>query len=297
MLFLQEIDGTHENENHDALLVSKFVELKQELITVIQSKEEKDVKIQQLENESIEMHTKISDFREQIDSLNLDLKGMSELMGSLQQELEKLKNPPSQPQFPVIGGGARLKKDVDEVKSKVTDIQNKSSEINKSVTDMDLKIQLVENKTMNGELIWKIDKLDFRMAQAKLGKVTALHSAPCYTKQYEYKYCTRLYLHGDGMGRATHISIFFVVMKSDYDQLLPWPMKKRVTFELINLENEANNVIETFVSNPKSSSFQRPTKNMNVATGCPTFISIEQFLNGGFVKDKCVFIRTTVNDI
>ena len=297
MLFLQEIDGTHENENHDALLVSKFVELKQQLITVIQSNEEKDVKIQQLENESIEMHTKISDFREQIDSLNLDLKGMSELMGSLQQELEKLKNPPSQPQFPVIGGGARLKKDVDEVKSKVTDIQNKSSEINKSVTDMDLKIQLVENKTMNGELIWKIDKLDFRMAQAKLGKVTALHSAPCYTKQYEYKYCTRLYLHGDGMGRATHISIFFVVMKSDYDQLLPWPMKKRVTFELINLENEANNVIETFVSNPKSSSFQRPTKNMNVATGCPTFISIEQFLNGGFVKDNCAFIRTTVNDI
>ena len=191
MLFLQEIDGTHENENHDALLVSKFVELKQELITVIQSNEEKDVKIQQLENESIEMHTKISDFREQIDSLNLDLKGMSELMGSLQQELEKLKNPPSQPQFPIIAGGARLKKDVDEVKSKVTNIQNKSSEINKSVTDMDLKIQLVENKTMNGELIWKIDKLDFRMAQAKLGKVTALHSAPCYTKQYEYKYCTR----------------------------------------------------------------------------------------------------------
>ena len=297
MLFLQEIDGTHENENHDALLVSKFVELKQELITVIQSNEEKDVKIQQLENESIEMHTKISDFREQIDSLNLDLKGMSELMGSLQQELEKLKNPPSQPQFPIIAGGARLKKDVDEVKSKVTNIQNKSSEINKSVTDMDLKIQLVENKTMNGELIWKIDKLDFRMAQAKLGKVTALHSAPCYTKQFEYKYCTRLYLHGDGMGRATHISIFFVVMKSDYDELLPWPMKKRVTFELINLENEANNVIETFVSNPKSSSFQRPTKNMNVATGCPTFISIEQFLNGGFVKDNCAFIRTTVNDI
>ena len=279
------------------MLVSKFVELKQELITVIQSKEEKDVKIQQLENESIEMHTKISDFREQIDSLNLNLKDMSELMGSLQRELKTLNNQPSQPQFPIVGGGARLKKDVDEVKSKVADMENKRLEVNKTVTEMDLKIQLVENKTINGELIWKIDKLDFRMAQAKLGKVTALHSAPCYTKQYEYKYCARLYLHGDGMGRGTHISIFLVVMKSDYDELLPWPMKKRVTFELINLENEANNVIETFVSNPKSSSFQRPTKNMNVATGCPTFISIEQFLNGGFVKDNCAFIRTTVNDI
>ena len=243
------------------------------------------------------MHTKISDFREQIDSLNLNLKDMSELMGSLQRELKTLNNQPSQPHFPIVGGGARLKKDVDEVKSKVADMENKRLEVNKTVTEMDLKIQLVENKTINGELIWKIDKLDFRMAQAKLGKVTALHSAPCYTKQYEYKYCTRLYLHGDGMGRGTHISIFLVVMKSDYDELLPWPMKKRVTFELINLENEASNVIEAFVSDPKSSSFQRPTKNMNVATGCPTFISIEQFLNGGFVKDNCAFIRTTVNDI
>ena len=279
------------------LLVSKIVKLKEDLVTARQDSEEKDTKIQRLENESIEMHTKISSFQEQIDSLSFNLKGMGELVESLQKEMEKLKEQPSQFQFPVFGGGVRLKKDVDEVKSKVIDIENKNLDFNKSVTDMDLKIQLVENKTMNGELIWKIDKLDFRMAQAKLGKVTALHSAPCYTKQYEYKYCIRLYLHGDGMGRATHISIFFVVMKSEYDELLTWPMKKRVTFELINLGNEANSVIEMFVSNPKSSSFQRPTKNMNLATGCPTFISIDQFLNGGFIKDNCAFIRTTVKDI
>ena len=271
--------------------------MKRDYISVEQSIDEKDIKIQQLENEFVEMHTKINSFREEICSLSVNLKGMSELVESLQKELAKLKDQPSQPQFPILGGGARLKKDVDVVKSKVTDMENKHLEVNKTVTEMDLKIQLVENKTMNGELIWKIDKLDFRMAQAKLGKVTALHSAPCYTKQYEYKYCIRLYLHGDGMGRATHISIFFVVMKSEYDELLPWPMKKRVTFELINLENDAESVIETFVSNPKSCSFQRPTKNMNVATGCPTFISIEQFLSGGFVKDNCAFIRTTVKTI
>ena len=273
------------------------MELKEDLATVRQKSEEKDDKIQQLENESIEMHTKINSFQEQINSLMFNLKGMNELVDTLQKEIEKVKEQPRQPQFPVAGGGARVKKDVDEVKSKVRDIENKNLDFNKSVTDMGLKIQLVENKTLNGELIWKIDRLDFRMAQAKLGKVTALHSAPCYTKQYEYKYCIRLYLHGDGMGRGTHISIFFVVMKSEYDELLAWPMKKRVTFELINLENEANSVIETFVSNRNSSSFQRPTKNMNVATGCPTFISKEQFLNAGFIKDNCAFIRTTVKDI
>ena len=271
--------------------------MKQDYISVKQCTDEKDIKIQQLENESIEMHTKINVFREEIHSLSINLKGMSELVKSLQKEQAELKDQPSQPQVPILGGGARLKKDVDVVKSKVTDMENEHLKVNETIREMNLKIQLVENKTMNGELIWKIDKLDFRMAQAKLGKVTALHSAPCYTKQYEYKYCIRLYLHGDGMGRATHVSIFFVVMKSEYDKLLPWPMQKQVTFELINLENETESVIETFVSNPKLSSFQRPTKNMNVATGCPRFISIEQFLNGGFVKDNCAFIRTTVKTI
>ena len=117
-------------------------------------------------------------------------------------------------------------------------MNDRSQDLIMSVADMDLKIQLQENKTLKGELIWKIDKVDFQMAQARSGKVVALHSAPCYTKQYEYKYGTRLYLQGDGMGRSTHISIFFVVMKSEYDQLLTWPMQKRITFELINQVNE-----------------------------------------------------------
>ena len=35
---------------------------------------------------------------------------------------------------------------------------------------------------------------------------------------------------------------------------------------------------------------------MNVACAWPTFISIEQFLNGGFVKDNSTFVRATVKD-
>ena len=136
---------------------------------------------------------------------------------------------------------------------------------------------LRKKKQKWGELIWKIDKIEYRMAQARLGEMVALHSAPCYTKQYEYKYCARLYLHGDGMGRSTHISIFFVVMKSEYDQLLAWPMRKRITFELINLQNEADSITESFNSNPRSSSFQRPTNNMNVNFGKSLFITMERF--------------------
>ena len=275
----------HDNEIHEALLVSKIVELKRDLLTEKQKKERTDVRNKQLEVQLAEMRTEMSFLSEKINNFSRKY----ELVELLQKRAAKLEDQLSQPRFQGMAG-VRLKKDINLLNSKVINIEDQNFELNKTVADM-------EKKTLNGELLWKIDKLDFRMAQAKLGKVAALHSAPCYTKQYEYKYCVRLYLQGDGEGRGTHISIFFVVMKSEFDELLRWPMRKQVIIQLVNLRNEADSVIETFFSNTRLSSFQRPTENMNVAVEYPRLISIEQFLNRGFVKDNSTFIKVTVKDI
>ena len=285
------------NEKHEVLLISEIVKLKQTQIILKQSNEESDMKIQQLETQISQETEQNAVLTKTVDEMSKNLKMVSETVNALKKELEILKDEPGQLQTPILGIGGKLKRDVEEIKSKICCMQDKNQDLSKSIADMDLKIQLQENKTLNGELIWKIDKVDFRKAQARSGKVVALHSAPCYTKQYEYKYCTRLYLQGDGMGRSTHVSLFFVVMKSEYDQLLNWPMQKRITFELINHVNQAESVIESFVSNPRSSSFQRPTNNMNVASGCPMFISIERFLTGGFAVDNCAYIKTTVHEV
>ena len=294
----QDVDrSVNHNEKHDALLISHIVKLKQSNLTLKQSNDEKDIKIQEFEkqvNKFKEQHVALT---KTTDEMSSNLKIVSETVNALKKEVEILKDEPAQPQIPILGVGGKLKRDVEELKSKIGNMQDKNQDLSKSLGDMDLKVQLQENKTLNGELIWKIDKIDFRMAQARSGKVVVLHSAPCYTKQYEYKYCTRLYLQGDGMGRSTHVSLFFVVMKSEYDQLLSWPMQKRITFELINHEDEAESVIESFISNPRSSSFQQPTNNMNVASGCPMFISIEKFLTGGFIVDNCAYIKTTVQEV
>ena len=285
------------DKKHQAIIVSKFVELQQSLYHVKQERNNKDVESKLMQQKLAELTEKNTLLTNTIDDLMLKMKSMNERLESMHMELEHVKQNADQPQMPFVGGGVKMRREFDELKVKVRKLQEKESTVNKSISDMDLKIQLQENKTMNGELIWKIDKLELRMAQAKSGKMVALHSAPCYTAQYEYKYCTRLYLNGDGMGRNTHISIFFVVMKSEYDDLLKWPMHKRITFELINHANPAESITESFVSNLNSSSFQRPTNNMNIAAGCPMFISIEKFISGRFVKNDCAYIRTTVTNV
>lgn len=45
--------------------------------------------------------------------------------------------------------------------------------------------------------------------------------------------CLRIYLNGDGTGRGTHLSLFFVVMRGHSDALLKWPFNQKVTLILI----------------------------------------------------------------
>lgn len=45
--------------------------------------------------------------------------------------------------------------------------------------------------------------------------------------------CLRIYLNGDGTGRGTHLSLFFVVMRGHSDALLKWPFNQKVTLVII----------------------------------------------------------------
>ena len=125
----------------------------------------------------------------------------------------------------------------------------------------------------------------------------SLYSIPFYTSRHGYKMCARVYLNGDGMGKGTHLSFFFVVMKGPFDALLPWPFKQKVTLTIINQAGKKH-VTDIFRPDPQSNSFQRPTqKEMNVASGCPMFIRHDQLFNGGFVKNDCICLRITCHKL
>ena len=65
----------------------------------------------------------------------------------------------------------------------------------------------------NGILLWKIEGYQKKRQDAINGVETALYSPPFYSAQYGYKMCAKLYLNGNGAGKGTHLSLFFVVMK------------------------------------------------------------------------------------
>jgi len=81
------------------------------------------------------------------------------------------------------------------------------------LSELDLRCQCLETANYDGVLVWKISNYVERKRQAVEGRVLSLYSQPFYTSRYGYKMCARVYLNGDGAGRGTHLSLFFVVMQ------------------------------------------------------------------------------------
>ena len=52
---------------------------------------------------------------------------------------------------------------------------------------------------------------------------------------------------------------------------------------------------ESFIPDKNSSSFKRPTKDMNIAAGCPMFIRKEKLQQ--FIVDDVLFIETSITNV
>lgn len=163
------------------------------------------------------------------------------------------------------------------------------------LADMDLRFQVLETASYSGTLVWKIRDYKRRKQEAVMGKTLSLYSQPFYTGYFGYRMCARVYLNGDGMGKGTHLSLFFVVMRGEYDALLPWPFKQKVTLMLMDQGPARKHLGDAFKPDPNSSSFKRPAGDMNIASGCPLFVAQTVLENGTYIKDDTIFIKVVVD--
>lgn len=107
----------------------------------------------------------------------------------------------------------------------------------------------------------------------------------------------RLYLHGDGNARGSHMSIFFVLMRSPYDSLLKFPFDYKVTFCMYDQTNSQQHITDSFRPDTRSSSFERPRSEMNIASGIPKFFPLSIITQEGnpYVQNDTMFIKILVD--
>ncbi|PFX18654.1 TNF receptor-associated factor 2 [Stylophora pistillata] len=165
---------------------------------------------------------------------------------------------------------------------------------NVTLADLEEYVRQQEIPSHDGQLLWRISDFSRKRNDAVNGERASIVSQSFSDSRFGYKMCARIYLNGDGMGKGTHISVYFMVMRGQYDALLSWPFRQKVTFMLLDQDN-VKHVIDAFRPDPNSSSFQRPKRETNIADGCPMFFPLSELNNHAYVRDDTMFIKIIVD--
>jgi len=172
------------------------------------------------------------------------------------------------------------------------------NQVNGLLNEVGLKVDILAVRSINGILIWKVNEVEKRIDEARTGKILSLYSPPFFTSLHGYRMCLRLYLDGDGQGKGSHVSLFLVIMKSDYDDLLSWPFKQKVTLYLLNQQDPYNtraHIAQAFRPTETSTSFQKPKGPFNTASGFPRFAPIAKLYDRSYVQDDCMYFKVKID--
>ena len=216
-------------------------------------------------------------------------------------EIEKIKRDlHSQPRFPIASGelipysNSNPADYIKQVEEKTLEVERTLNILSVHHSELELQLQASLASTHNGAFLWRVPEMRRRIRDAKIGRITSIYSPPFYTGRNGYKMCIRAYLNGDGSGEGTHLSIFFVIMKGEYDPLLQWPFDHKVSLVVVD-QDQKNHLVQTFKPNLQSNSFQKPKSDMNVASGCPEFAQLSILDDPSYVKDDVMYIKAIVD--
>ncbi|XP_078604000.1 TNF receptor-associated factor 1-like [Branchiostoma floridae x Branchiostoma japonicum] len=187
---------------------------------------------------------------------------------------------------------------ISRLQSQVKALETRSAEQDAQLAQRAVRLKTLKETSYDGEFVWKIPGMAQKRRDATVGKTTVIDSVCFFTSRTGYKMRAQVYLNGYGRGEGTHISVFFVVMKGEYDAILPWPFRQKVTFALLDQDHQAD-VTDWFHAGayPTSPSFARPIGDSNLPCGTPDFVPLEQVYNSGhaYVRDDTMFLKIIVD--
>ncbi|CAF2967094.1 unnamed protein product [Rotaria sp. Silwood2] len=240
-------------------------------------------------------------------SITVQLEELYEMLNILVDGIETLTNDQqgltneslqTQMTLPVLAEElSKVKFSIEESNAFLEGFKHNQNILNQDLSSLQEKINDLQFVSYDGILVWKITNFQEKMIDAQSERQTSIYSPPFYSSPNGYKMRARLYLNGDGNARRTHMSLFFVLMRGVNDPILKFPFNYKVSFCLYDQTPAQRHIIDSFRPDVKSSSFQRPRSDMNIASGIPKFIPLEAIQQEGnpYVRDDTMFIKIMVD--
>lgn len=149
-----------------------------------------------------------------------------------------------------------------------------------------------------GILQWKICNYAQQKKDAVDGRTLSLYSQPFYVSRPGYRICARVYLNGDGKGKGSHLSLYFVVTKGEYDHMLEWPFRQRVVMTLLDQSGGSRHFTDSFYPDPWCEITKQPECNEEKpGCGFPFFFSHKELEapDSKYLRNDTLYIHMAVD--
>ncbi|CAH3160898.1 unnamed protein product [Pocillopora meandrina] len=164
--------------------------------------------------------------------------------------------------------------------------------------DTDKELGAIKRLVDTRLFIWRIGNFDQVLKQATNEGKEELNSDPFYSTTIEnYGYKLQVSVCPNGNYQSSYLSVFIAVKRGDYDAILPWPLKKKVTFTLIDQQEDPNqkeNVTKEFITGGYPDNFKRPLEEESAGMGFPEFVSHEKLNSRRYIVDDTLFLQVEV---
>ncbi|XP_022803572.1 TNF receptor-associated factor 4-like isoform X2 [Stylophora pistillata] len=195
----------------------------------------------------------------------------------------------------------KLNNTEDELKNTKVELRKTKDELSETKDELErLRLSTIQH---TNSFLWRIDGFSEILSRARTDEdENYIESDPFYTKtetgSYGYKLKISIYPNGARDGENNHLSVCIIVMKGNYDAILPWPFTKKVTITLIDQHEDPDqrqNKIHEIVGFDNEC-FARPVTGENSGSGCSEFISHLDLHWGPFIVDDTLFLKVDIND-
>lgn len=153
--------------------------------------------------------------------------------------------------------------------------------------------EVSELKRESSRFVWKISGFTEILQQAKKDSNTKIYSSPFSTGPHGYKLIVGVKPLGDRSVKYTYLSVFLRVTSGNYDAILPWPFHHKVTFTLIDQQDDPTkrqNVVCSFLTNASDSCCAGP----GPITGIPELPGIARFVSHKNLKTRRYIVDDTL---
>ena len=143
----------------------------------------------------------------------------------------------------------------------------------------------------------KIANFTRKLAQAKsINDYGIIESEPFFTS-HGYKMKLVVDLNEAPFGYPGYMGVYLVLMKSDRDRTLAWPLTKPCTFVLVDQQDDLSQRenIQVTMGPEGEKMFQRPRQRENESAGNPQFVKHSTLRTRQYIRDHTVYIKIVVD--